>query len=152
MPTRLWSAVVSQLPMPVLADGRRMMPPSATAVAISSPAFVPAPWGAPRACSGASSRILPFFTRALEGPSGFTRGPCGVLGLVRQPSAQRLQVGDQGRDLVVGESQVGHDRSRLLLWGVGEPQPQVVRIHVQRVAGERRAGVDVGEVGPGDAD
>src|SRR3977135_736164 len=97
MPTRLWSAVVSQLPMPVLADGRRMMPPSATAVAISSPSY-----------SGASSRILPF-----------SSGPF-------RPSAQRLQVGDQGRDLVVGEAQVGHDRSRLFLRGVGEPQAKVV--------------------------
>src|SRR5258705_9161403 len=100
MPTRLWSAVVSQLPMPVLADGRRMMPPSATAVAISSPSYYP----------GASSRI----------PSR---------------SAQRLQEGHQGRDLVAREPQVGHDRARLLLRRVGEPEPQVLRVHVERVTG-----------------
>src|SRR5438270_772126 len=117
MPTRLWSAVVSQLPMPVLADGRRMMPPSATAVAISSPSY-----------PGASSRILPFLSGPPRGPgSFFIRALEGAaLGLVRQPSAQRLQVGDQGRDLVVGEAQVGHDRSRLLLRWVGEPQAQVL--------------------------
>src|SRR5438270_1742618 len=119
--------------------------PSATAVAISSPSALSRPLDT-------SSRILPLFTRALEGASGLYPGPLRALGLVPQPSAQRLQVGNQGRDLVVGEAQVGHDRSRLLLLGVGEPQPQVVRVHVQRVAGERLAGVDVSEVGPGDAD
>src|SRR5437588_6323662 len=101
MPTRLWSAVVSQLPIPVLADGRRMRLPSATAVAISSPSALSRPLDT-------SSRILPLFTRALEGASGLYPGPLRALGLVPQPSAQRLQVGNQGRDLVVGEAQVGH--------------------------------------------
>src|SRR2546428_11951647 len=55
MPTRLWSAVVSQLPRPVLACGRRKtLLLSTVTVAMSSPPH------------GASSRILRSSAQALQ--------------------------------------------------------------------------------------
>src|ERR1700730_17325576 len=84
--------------------------------------------------------------RRAGGPSGSAIVGSATVAM-RWSLLERLEIGDQLRDLLGREVEVRHTRAGFLTRGVVEPPAEVVGVHLEQATGERLTAVDVREVG-----